>query len=600
MFFCRGGILYFLAKLVFETDCAKKEAGMPVHNIEIYQALDKLADLLEIEGANAFRVRAYRNAARLIESLPRSVADMVAANEDLAELPGIGAALAQKLKEIVATGHLAALEQEAKHIPAALSDLLKIPGLGPRRVHELFVNLKITDVKSLDRAVREGKLQALPGFGEKTTTRIREHLDRKTRTMARMLLATAEEVVESLLKTLRAEKGVKQVVPAGSFRRRQETVGDVDLLVTCADSAGVMRRFVGYEDVAQIISNGITRSSVILRSGLHVDLRVVPEESYGAALHYFTGSKAHNIAVRARGVKAGLKINEYGVFRGEERVGGATEPEVYAAVQLPYIDPELREDRGEIEAAEKGCLPQLVTLADIRGDLQSHSTATDGQAGIPEMAEAARKRGYEYLAITDHSQRMTMVHGLNATRLAQQIREIDRLNEKSGGFRILKAIEVDILESGELDLADSILKELDVVVGALHSLYNLSLEKQTERIVRAMDNPYFNIFAHPTGRLIGERDGYEVDLNRVLYAAKERGCFLELNAHPMRLDLNDVYCRLAKEMGVKVAISTDSHNPLSLDFMRYGIGQARRGWLEKDDILNTRPWSALQKLLKRN
>lgn len=573
---------------------------MPVHNVEIAQTLNKLADLLEIEGANAFRTRAYRNAARLVESLPRSVADMVKAHEDLSELPGIGAALAGKLKEIVETGHLVALAQEEKRVPATLSDLMKIPGLGPRRVHELFEKLKITDLASLEHAVREGKLQALDGFGEKTETLIREHLNRKTQTMKRMLLVTAGQVAESLLKTLRGVKGVKRVVPAGSFRRRQETVGDVDILATCADSAEIMRRFVGHEDVAEVIAHGATRSSVILRSGLHVDLRVVPEECYGAALHYFTGSKAHNIAIRARAVKAGLKINEYGVFRGEERVGGATEPEVYAAVQLPYIEPELREDRGEIEAAEKGQLPQLVTLADIRGDLQSHSTATDGQAGIAEMAKAARKRGYEYLAITDHSQRMTMVHGLNATRLAQQIREIDRLNEKISGFRILKSIEVDILENGELDLADDILKELDVVVGAVHSMFTLSRAKQTERIMRAMDNPCFHIFAHPSGRLIGERDACEVDLERLLHAAKERGCFLELNAHPMRLDLNDAYCRMAKEIGVRVAISTDSHNPLGMDFMRLGVGQARRGWLEKDDILNTRPWEAVRKLLRKS
>lgn len=573
---------------------------MPVHNVEIAQTLTKLADLLEIEGANVFRVRAYRNAAHLVENLPRSVADMVVAKEDLSALPGIGDALALKMKEIVETGHLRALEREEKQVPTTLSDLMKISGLGPRRVHELYEKLKITDLASLEHAVRKGKLRTLDGFGEKTETRIREYLHRKTQTGNRALLVMAEQLVESLLKTLRGVKGVKRVVPAGSFRRRQETVGDVDILATCADSAEIMRRFVGYEDAAEVIAHGETRSSVILRSGLHVDLRVVPEECYGAALHYFTGSKAHNIAIRARGVKAGLKINEYGVFRGEARVGGATEHEVYAAVQLPFIEPELREDRGEIEAAEKGQLPKLVTLADIRGDLQSHSTATDGQAGITEMTKAARKRGYEYLAITDHSKRMNMVHGLNATRLAQQIREIDRLNEKLSGFRILKSIEVDILENGELDLADDILKELDIVVGAVHSLFTLSREKQTERIVRAMDNPCFHIFAHPSGRLIGERDAYEVDLERLLHAAKERGCFMELNAHPMRLDLNDTYCRMARELGVKIAISTDSHNPLSLDFMRFGVGQARRGWLEKDDVLNTRPWSALQKLLRKS
>jgi len=500
----------------------------------------------------------------------------------------------------VETGHLDALEQEEKQVPPALSDLMKIPGLGPRRVHELFEKLKITDMPSLDLAVRQGKLQTLDGFGEKTETRIREYLDRKTQTVKRMLLATAEQMVESLLQTLRGVKGVKRVVLAGSFRRRVETVGDVDILATCADSAEIMRRFVGYEDVAEVIAHGETRSTVILRSGLQVDLRVVPEASYGAALHYFTGSKAHNIAIRSRALQAGLKVNEYGVFRGEERVGGATEPEVYAAVKLPYIEPELREDRGEIEAAEKGRLPHLVTLADICGDLHAHTAATDGQAGIAEMAKAARKLGYEYLSITDHSQRMTMVHGLNAARLAQQIWEIDRINDKISGFRILKSIEVDILENGELDLAGDVLRKLDVVVGAVHSLFTLSREKQTERIMRAMDNPCFHILAHPSGRLLGERDAYAVDMERLLHAAKERGCFMELNAHPLRLDLNDTNCRMAKELGVKIAISTDSHNPLGLNLMRFGVGQARRGWLEKDDVLNTRPWDAVRKLLRKS
>ncbi len=572
---------------------------MPVHNVEIARTLNKLADLLEIEGANLFRVRAYRNAAHLVESLPKSVADMVAANEDLSELPGIGEALANKLKEMVKTGQLGALEQEAKHLPATLGDLLKIPGLGPRRVHELFEKLKITDLAGLEHAVRAGKLRTLAGFGEKTETRILAYFNRKAQIGNRMLLVTAEQLVDSLLKTLRAVKGVARIVPAGSFRRRQETVGDVDLLAICADSAQIMRCFVGYTDVVEVIAHGVTRSSVILRSGLHVDLRVVPEESYGAALHYFTGSKAHNIAIRARAVQAGLKINEYGIFRGETRVGGARESEVYAAVKLPFIDPELREDRGEIEAAEKGRLPHLVDLADMRGDLHSHSNATDGQAEIAAMAKAARQCGYEYLAITDHSRRMTIAHGLDAQRLARQIREIDRLNEKLRGFRILKSIEVDILENGELDLANDILKELDLVVGSVHSLFNLSREKQTERIMCAMDNPFFHILAHPSGRLIGEREAYDVDLERLLYAAKERGCCLELNAHPMRLDLNDAYCRMARELGVKVAISTDAHNPLSLDFMRFGVGQARRGWLEKNDILNTRSWEAARKLLRK-
>lgn len=572
---------------------------MPVQNIEIAQTLDKLADLLEIEGANVFRVRAYRNAARLVENLPKSVADMVAANEDLSELPGIGEALALKMKEIVETGHLKALEKEEKHVPGTLSDLMKIPGLGPKRVHEMFEKLKIKDLNSLKSAVETHQLRTLAGFAEKTEQKISDYIEKKAQAGTRVLLATAEQLVEHLLKTLRAVKGVKQVVPAGSFRRRLETVGDVDILATGADSAAIMRRFVEHEDVAKVISQGVTRSSLILRSGMQVDLRVVPPASYGAALHYFTGSKAHNIAIRARAQQKGLKLNEYGVFRGERRIAGATEEEVYAAVDLPYIDPELREDRGEIAAAERGQLPKLVNLADIRGDLHAHSTATDGKGAIAEMAAAASRLGYEYLAITDHSKHLTISHGLNTTRLTQQIREIERLNETFRGFRILKSIEVDILENGELDLSDDILKELDLVVGSVHHLFTLSREKQTERIIRAMDNPYFNILAHPSGRLIGERDAYEVDLERLLRAARERGCFLELNANPYRLDLNDVYCRMAKELGVKIALSTDAHSALDLELMRFGIGQARRGWLEKDDVLNTHSGSALQKLLRR-
>ncbi|MBI2441631.1 MAG: DNA polymerase/3'-5' exonuclease PolX [Lentisphaerae bacterium] len=573
---------------------------MPVHNIEIAQTLNKLADLLEIEGANVFRVRAYRNAARLVESLPRSVADMVAANEDLAELPGIGEALALKMKEIVETGHLQALEKEAKHVPETLSDLMKIPGLGPKRVHEIFEKLKIADLKGLGNAVRTGKLRALAGFAEKTEHKIREYIERKSKAGNRVLWFTAEQIVAPLLKTLQGVKGIKQVVPAGSFRRRLETVGDVDILATGADSAEIMRRFVEYEDAVKVLAHGQTRSAIVLRSGLQVDLRVVPEESYGATLHYFTGSKTHNIAIRARALQAGLKLNEYGVFRGEKRIGGATEQEIYAAVQLPYIEPELRESRGEIEAAERGQLPKLVGLADIRGDLHAHSRATDGQSTIAELAATAQKRGYEYLAITDHSKHLSMVHGLNTTRLRQQIREIDRLNEKFHGFRILKSTEVDILESGELDLSDDILRELDLVVGAVHHIFTLSRAKQTERIIRAMDNPYFNILAHPSGRLIGEREAYEVDLERLLAAARERGCFLELNSHPQRLDLNDAYCRMAKELGVKVAIATDAHRPADLELMRFGIGQARRGWLEKEDVLNASSWRSLQQLLKRS
>ncbi|MGD0829162.1 MAG: DNA polymerase/3'-5' exonuclease PolX, partial [Desulfobaccales bacterium] len=385
----------------------------------------------------------------------------------------------------------------------------------------------------------------------------------------------------------------------GSYRRRRETVGDLDLLVTCREAFRVMDAFVTYEDVRQVLARGDTKSMVVLRNDLQVDLRVVPQESYGAALHYFTGSKAHNIAVRHLGVQRGLKINEYGVFRGEARLAGQTEAEVYAAVDLPYIEPELREDRGEIEAAQQGRLPRLITLADIKGDLHTHTRATDGRNTLEEMAQAARELGYQYLAITNHSKRVSMVHGYDARDLAAEMDQIDRLNAKLQGIVVLKAIEMDILEDGSLDLPDEILKELDLTVCAVHYNFNLSREEMTGRIIRAMDNPYFNILAHPSGRLIQRREPYEVDMERLMLAAKERGCFMELDAQPDRLDLVDIHCNLAKDLGVKVAISTDAHSIADFNFMRLGIGQARRGWLEAADVLNTRPWPQLQKLLKR-
>ncbi len=405
--------------------------------------------------------------------------------------------------------------------------------------------------------------------------------------------------MESLTAFLKETPGIGQVVVAGSFRRRLQTVGDLDILVTCAESREVMERFTGYDQVRQVIARGETKSTVRQRSGLQVDLRVVPEESYGAALHYFTGSKAHNIAVRLLGVKKGLKINEYGVFRDEERVAGRTEEEVFAQVGLPWIAPELRENRGEIEAAQQGRLPRLIEAGDIRGELHAHTRETDGRATLEQMVEGARARGYEYLAITEHSRSLAMARGLDPERLRRQMTAIDRLNEELDGFRVLKGIEVDILEDGSLDLPDDVLAELDFTVGAVHSRFALPAAQQTEHIIRAMDRRCFNILAHPTGRLLGIREPYAIDLEKVMRAALERGCFLELNAQPDRLDLDDVYCRMAKEMGLKLALATDAHAPVEYDFVRFGIGQARRGWLEKDDVLNTRPVAELLKLLRR-
>jgi len=572
---------------------------MPVQNSDVSDIFNKVADLLEIEGANPFRVRAYRNAARTISSLPRSVSDMIESEENLTELPGIGEDLAGKIKEVVQTGSLAQLEALESSTPSELSRLMKVAGLGPKRVKAIYENLGVVDLKSLKEAAEKGKVRELEGFGKKTEQTILEELEDVEDREERIKLMEAEQRASPLVAYLRKTKGIKEITVAGSYRRRKETVGDLDILVTCKKGSNVMDRFAEYEDVKKVVSKGTTRSTIVLRSGLHVDLRVLRQVSYGAALHYFTGSKAHNIAVRKLGVKKKVKINEYGVFKGKKRTAGKTEKQVFEAVNLPYIEPELRENRGELEAAQKGSLPQLVGLDDIRGDLHAHTKETDGHASLEEMADAAKAHGYDYLAITDHSKKVTMARGLDAKRLAEQIKEIDRLNGKLKDIVILKGIEVDILEDGSLDLGDDILKELDLTVCSVHYHRKLSKKKMTERIIRAMDNPYFNIFAHPTGRLINERNPYEIDLERIMEAAKERGCYLEVNAHPDRLDLTDRHCKMAKDMGLKLAVSTDAHSVADLDFIRYGLDQARRGWLEADDIINTRSLRELRKRLKR-
>ena len=470
---------------------------MPIHNHDITEIFEKVADLLEIEGANPFRVRAYRNAARVVSGMSQSLADLVARGEDLTRLPGVGQDLAGKITEIVKTGDLGLLKELEGRTPPALARLMNVAGLGPKRVHILHEKLGVTTAEDLKAAAQAGKIKELKGFGPKIEALVLEGLAQLAAAGKRFKLVTVEPVAESLLQHLKAVPGVDQVIVAGSYRRRKETVGDLDVLVTCEAAFRVLDAFVSYEDVSKVLARGDTKSSVVLRHGLQVDLRVVPQESYGAALTYFTGSKAHNIAIRHLGVQRGLKINEYGVFKGEARVAGRTEAEVYAAVDLPYIEPELREDWGEIEAAQQGRLPKLITLADIRGDLHAHTKATDGRNTLEEMAQAAQARGYEYLAITNHSKRVSMAHGHDAKNLAAEMAEIDRLNAQLQGIVILKAIEMDILEDGSLDLPDEILKELDLTVCAVHYHFNLSREEQTERIIRAMDNPYFNILAHP-------------------------------------------------------------------------------------------------------
>lgn len=575
---------------------------MPIHNNDVAGIFDELADLLEIKGENPFRIRAYRNAARTVASLSRSVADLAAEEKGLDGIPGIGKDLAEKIQTIVATKKLPVLEDLKKELPEGLSTLMRVRGLGPKRIAILYKKLKVASLEDLKRAAAGGKIRELPGFSEKTEKAILEGIGQTKiteRGPERFKRAVAEQIVTPLFEELKKARGVEEIAIAGSYRRRAETVGDVDILAAAEKSQDVMDKFVHYDDVSKVLAEGDTKSSVLLRGGLQVDLRVVPLESWGAALHYFTGSKAHNIAVRLMGVKRKLKVNEYGVFRGKKMIAGRTEEGIYKLFGMPYIEPELREDRGELQAALRGRLPRLVELRDIKGDLHAHTKATDGRFSAEEMAEAAKKLGYEYLAITDHSKRVTMARGLDEARLAKAIRDIDKLNAKLKGITLLKSIECDILADGSLDLPDGILGDLDLVVCSVHYNFNLSKEKQTERVIRALDNPLVNIFGHPSGRLINERQAYEIDLEKVMKAAVERGCFLELNAHPDRLDLDDVHCQMAKGMGLKIAISTDAHSLDDLSLMRFGIGQARRGWIEPADVVNTRGLAELRKLLKR-
>lgn len=589
---------------------------MPTSNIDIAQIFNKIGDLLEIEGENRFRIRAYRNAAMTIENLSHNLADMVKNDEDLTEIPGIGKDLAQKITDIVNGQELELLQRLEKEFPPELSKLMTVPGLGPKRVKMLYDALDIKTFEDLTKAAEQKKISKLPAFSEKTEEHILNEVKKIKTEYNRIKLSTADQYALPFVEYLKQDKNIKQIQIAGSYRRRQETIGDIDILVTCEKTEGgkcspqpslkqnrlmwgIMERFVNYMEVDETLSKGQTRSSVILKSGIQVDIRVVPEKSYGAALHYFTGSKAHNIEIRKLAIKNGWKVNEYGLFKGETQIAGKTEAEIYNKLGLDYIEPELRENRGEIEAAAKGTLPKLIESKDIKGDLHVHTNATDGHNSLEEMVDTAIERGYEYIANTEHSKHVTVARGLDEKALTEHLKKIDKLNNKLKGFTVLKSIELDILENGSLDLPDSILKELDITVCAIHYKFNLPRQQQSERVLRAMDNPYFNVFAHPTGRLINERAPYDIDMDKIMKKAKENNCVLELDAHPSRLDLNDVYLKMAKDMGIKIAISTDSHNVGGYDSIFYGIGQARRGWIEAKDVINTRNISELIKLLKK-
>ena len=571
-----------------------------MQNPDIARLFDEVADLLEIQDANPFRVRAYRNAARTIRDFPEPIADLVrAGTKDLTEIAGIGDDLAEKIADIVTTGELPLRKQLASKLPAGLLDLLRIPGLGPKRVKLLYKKLKVKSAADLAAALDKGRIQKLKGFGPKMEEKMRAGLGQAQVGERRMLLNEAEAQATAVVAYLEASGAIRQIEVAGSYRRRRETIGDLDIVVTSGESAQAMDRFVKYGDVAEVISKGETRATVKLRGGLQVDLRAVEPDAYGAALLYFTGSKAHNIELRKIAQEQSYKLNEYGLFKGTRRAAGKTEDEIYAKLGLDWIPPELREARGEIALARAHRLPHLVEVKDIRGDLQMHTSATDGKGTIEDMAHAARALGYQYIAITDHSKRVTMALGLDAKRLREQWKAIDAWNATSRGFTILKSIELDILENGKLDLPDDVLAEADYVVATIHYGITQSEKELTKRLVGAAERPWVDAIGHPTGRLVGKREPYAFDFEALCRACAATGCLLELNGHPERMDLPDTLAAAGKQHGVRFVLSTDSHQPGNLPFMKYAVYLARRAGLEAGDILNTRSLADFRNGLKR-
>jgi len=572
-----------------------------VQNADAARFFGDLADLLEIQGANPFRIRAYRNAARTIENLTESVADIAADPEqNLQDLPGIGKDLAEKIVTIIQTGRLPQLDALREEIPAGVVEMLLLPGIGPKKVAVLFRDLGALSLADLKEAAEQGQIAQLKGFGKKTEQSILAGIDQVAAAGKRIWLAKAKTLADEIVADLLRLDFVGQACVAGSCRRLKETVGDLDVLVTSTDPAATMDVLAGDERVDEVLSRGETKQRVRLRSGLEMDLRVVQNESYGAALQYFTGSKEHNIVLRRRAQERGLKLNEYGLFRGEVSVAGRTEEEVYRALDLPWIPPELREDRGEIEQAEQGRLPRLIELDDIRGDLHMHTTATDGTATILEMVDGARAKGLEYIAITDHSKRVAMAGGLDAPRLREHWANIKAVRSQTSGIHVLCGIECDILEDATLDLPDDVLVEADWVLAVLHYGLKQPREQINKRLLAAIRNPHVSAIGHPTGRLIGKRLGADIGFEEVFRAAADHGVMMEINAHPARLDLDDIHTAAARDLGIPIVINTDAHSVNGLDMMRYGVYQARRAGLEKKDVANTQPWSQFRKLLRNH
>jgi len=570
-------------------------------NRDIARAFEQIAHLMEIDGADPFRVRSYENVARTIRELGESAAALAEAGR-LQDIPHVGKSTAAKIQELLETGRIAALEELKAKFPAGLLDMLEIPGMGPKKVALVYNKLGLADVEGLAAAAEKGELRDLEGMGAKTEENILRGIKVYRQGRERALLGDVLPVAEQIVEKLKQVKGVKAASTAGSLRRGRETIGDIDVLATARDSAQVCDAFQQFEELREVILAGDTKVSAYLQNGRQIDLRVVEPDSWGAALMYFTGSKEHNIVLRQRAIDQGLKLNEYGLFREgkeEKRIAGKTEEEVYQKLGLPCIEPELREDSGEVEAAEQAKLPKLIALKDIKGDLHMHTTASDGAHTLEEMLEACRTQGYKYLAITDHSQSLGVAGGLSPRALEKQIEAIRKLNDELDDIEVLAGCEVDIKPDGSLDYPQELLRELDLVLAAIHAGFSSDVERITRRIVTAFETGRVHLFSHPTGRLIGRREPYGIDIERVIQAAKDTDTALEINAYPERLDLNDVHCRMAKQAGVKIAINTDAHSASMLEYMRYGVLTARRGWLESTDVVNTWPLARFLKWVRR-
>lgn len=563
-------------------------------NIEIAEIFREIAKILEIKGDNPFRIRAYERAAQNIEGLSEDIENFI--KEDrLSEIPGIGKDLESKIKEHVETGKVKAYENLKKSIPAGLLELLNIPSVGPKTAKLLYEKLKIKDISDLQVAIKKNKLTGIFGIKEKTIENILKGIEVFKRGKERMTLAQAALLADEFLQPLGKLPEVKTISSAGSLRRQKETVRDIDILVISDNPKKIMKSFVNSPGVRDILAEGETKSSIRTKDDVQVDCRVVEDKSFGAALLYFTGSKNFNIKIRQLAIKKGLKVNEYGVFKKDKFVCGKTETEIFKLLGMPYIEPELREDTGEIELALKNKLPKLIGLKDLKGDLHTHSKWSDGGNSIEEIAQAAKAMGYSYIAITDHSQSLKVAGGMSIDELKKKKAEVDKVNKSLKNFTVLYGTEVEIDSEGRIDYPDSVLKEFDVVVAAIHTGFKQSKERLTKRLIRACENKYVHIIAHPTGRLWGTREAYDIDFDKVLKAAKQTNTHLEINAFPQRLDLNDLHSRRAKDMGVKLVISTDSHTTEQLQVVKFGIAVARRGWISKEDVINT---LSLEKLLK--